>query len=341
MTEPNLIVLDASWTSIEASIAMIAESPSDKPSERELGRLRGLRLVEPSGDAPKLSRLGERYYMARFVHQDEAATREVLMEVLRRLPVVTAFCAAMWGRGPRPVAGALRLIRQITKSSQDVANRRWLALMNSAGLIVYNQKNPTLRVLYNPYELSSEEPGNVREESSGHVVAPDTPFSNRLALRNVIRAAREWLWWYEQHLPPKVLEVLVGELDGSKVAEVRFLSGPANVTADLKTDFVHFAKEMKAVRGIDVHWRVLARAEAQAHHDRFILSKDLAMNVPPLSTLLMGSTSEILPSKMSRDDFAAWWELGMDLAAYVIEPAKAPIATTRVATRQPGRPQEP
>lgn len=42
------------------------------------------------------------------------------------------------------------------------------------------------------------------------------PFGNLMALRELLRAARNTIRWWEQHMPPKVLEVLYRELDGEK-----------------------------------------------------------------------------------------------------------------------------
>jgi len=117
--------------------------------------------------------------------------------------------------------------------------------------------------------------------------------------------------------------VLYGELDGARVKDVRILSGGANVTDALKGDFDRFAKEMKKTRGIDVEWRVLDKGETFKRHDRIILSKDQAKNLPPLNTILAGSVGEILPGNIKPAAFEEWWKLGTDLASFAIVPATA------------------
>lgn len=320
-----LAVIDASWASIETALCDVAESGSKRVSASDLDRLRGLGLADDS-EPPGLTELGERYWKAKFVLEDTGAARDALASLLKDHPVVSAFCAALWGAGDRPVMGALRLIRQLTKSADDVANRRWLGLMNSAGLITYNQKYPTLRVLYNPGELAPPAEVDVRETTAGHVISPDTPYSNLLALRKVLRAGRDFIWWYEQHMPPKVLEVLLAELDGTKVTDVRILSGPANVTEALKGEFGRFATEMRKTRKVTVQWRVLTKAEAFKRHDRIILSKDMAKNLPPVNTVLAGSVGEILPSEITTREYEEWWKLGTDLGAWIVE-AESPAAS--------------
>jgi hypothetical protein len=114
-------------------------------------------------------------------------------------------------------------------------------------------------------------------------------------------------------MPPKVLEVLIKEIDGSVVDEIRILSGPAHVTDDLKDEFKRFQREMDASRSVDARWRVLAKKEAFKRHDRFFLSDGLARNLPPLNTILAGSTGEILKSEIDVSQFDEWWEEGNDL----------------------------
>lgn len=295
----------------------VAESGGTEANGGDVDRLQELGLV-PNLDRTKLTPRGERYWKAKFVLEDTKEAKAALVDILKDHPVVTAFCAALWGAGDRPVVGALRLVRQLTKSADDVANRRWLALMNSAGLIVYNQKYPTLKVVYNPNELAPAEVAEEREKTSGHVLSPDRPYGNLLALRSVLRAAADFLWWYEPHMPQKVLEVLYGELDGAKVKDVRILSGGANITDVAKGDFERFAKEMKQERGIEAQWRVLDKGETFMRHDRIILSTDQAKNLPPLNTILAGSVGEILPSDINPADFEEWWKLGSDLKAFLV-----------------------
>ena len=316
----RLLVLGTSWTGIEAALALVAEASSARPSANDLAQLRGLGLVDEAADRPAMTTEGKRYWMARFVHEDSTAARAALAEILTGHPVVTAFCAALWGSDQRPVAGALRLIRQLTKSSNDVANRRWLALMNLAGLIVYNRSSPTLKVVFNPNELAPAEVVEGRERTSGHVLAPERPYSNLMALRSVLRSARDFLWWYDPHMPAKVLETLFAELDGAQITEVRILSGPANITPQAKAEFDRFEKEMRSSRGIAASWRVLDKAEQLKRHDRILLSKDQTKNMPPFNTILAGSVGEILPSEIKPIDFDTWWSLGTDIASFAIPP---------------------
>ena len=170
-----------------------------------------------------------------------------------------------------------------------------------------------MRVLFNPTELVSAEEDAERERSRGHVISPDTPFTNIMAFKELLRSARGNVRWYEPHMPGKALEVLAREVSGDGMKSIRLLSGPANVTGDLKDEYRRFRKEMKDKRGVEVEWRILTKKEAADHHDRVFFADGMARNIPPLNTILKGSTGEILESGIDPDDFEAWWALGQDL----------------------------
>ena len=261
---------------------------------------------------------GERLYMAKHVAQDAEAAGEALAGVLKRQPVVHALLEALWPVGSVNTSGAVSLLKRLTKSQDEQTARRWLNVLNQAGLVAYNRANPKMRVLFNPTELISPEEDEERERERAHVISRETPFGNVLALRELLRAARGSIRWWEQHLPPKVLEVLYRELDGEKVQTVRLLSGPANVTADGKDDFKRFRSEMKKQRGIGVDWRVLTRQAAFTHHDRFFITEGMSRNLPPLNTILAGSTGEILPSELTEAEYDRWWADGTDLAQFEV-----------------------
>jgi hypothetical protein len=256
-------------------------------------------------------------YMAHFVLMDADQEAATIAELLKGMPEVNGFCEALWAVGEVQVDGAVNLIRRLTRAD-PIEAKRLLELMNRGRLITYNRKNPKMRVLYNPRALVGGELDTQGEKLKSHLLAPDTRFGNLLSLREMLRAARSWIRWYELHMPGKVLEVLYREIESGNVTEIRILSGPANVTNDLKADFALFRTEMKKKRGVDVEWRVLPKAEAMKHHDRFFLSEDLSRNLPPLNSILMGTTGEILPSNMTAPAFDQLWNNGTKLEEFAV-----------------------
>jgi hypothetical protein len=314
------VILDVTWRSVEERLKEIGEGREPNTSkERPDQILSDLGLIDRNG----LTSAGEALYMAQYVTQDREAAGEALAEVLKRQPVVHALLEALWPVGTAPVSGAVNMLKRLTRHANEQHARRWLNVMNQAGLVAYNRNNPKMRVLFNPAELVPPQEGEERERERAHLLSRATPYGNLIALRELLRAARGSIRWWEQHLPPKVLEVLYKELDGEKVQTVRLLSGPANLTQDAKDDFKRFRSEMKEQRGIEVEWRVLSLREARDHHDRFFITEGMSRNLPPLNTIFAGSTGEILPSELTPEDFDSWWDGGTNLADFEIPDPRA------------------
>jgi hypothetical protein len=66
---------------------------------------------------------------------------------------------------------------------------------------------------------------------------------------------------------------------------------------------------MKAL-GIDAEWRIMDGARDK--HDRYIVERTRAWNMPPINTLLKGDYSEISETPQP-PPFEEWWAAGMDL----------------------------
>jgi hypothetical protein len=314
------VILDITWRSVEQRLQEIGEGSEPNTSKDRADQiLFDLKLIDRNGLTPE----GEALYIARFVTQDREAAGEALAAVLVRQPVVFALLERLWPVGTVPTSVAINLLKRLTGSLDEQAARRWLNVMNQAGLVAYNRANPKMRVLVKPTDLVPPEEHEERERERAHIISRETPYGNLLALRELIRGARGSVRWWDPHLPGKVLEVLYGELDGEKVQKVRLLSGPANISQSTKRDFQRFQSEMKNERGIDVEWKVLSGDEAREHHDRFFISDEMSRNLPPLNTILTGSTGEILPSEVTEADFDGWAANGTDLLQFEIPSGSA------------------
>jgi hypothetical protein len=138
---------------------------------------------------------------------------------------------------------------------------------------------------------------------------PDRPFSNELAIRRVIRQLRGTVFWYEQHMDRKALELLSEELQMNRVEEVRLLSGPANLTAKTKKAFRRFNDEAES-QGVVCEWRVLSADQARAMHARVITDDDQTFEVPPLNSVLAGTVDSIRISEMPMESFEVAWVNG-------------------------------
>jgi hypothetical protein len=143
----------------------------------------------------------------------------------------------------------------------------------------------------------------VRQEAPSDVyLDPAKPFMNELALRKVIRNLRGDVFWYEQHMSRKALEILAEELDRDAVVSILLLSGAANVNEQAKRSFQRFATEM-ASSGIDAEWRIVPDSQARKLHARVIFDDDDAWELPPLNSLLKGTVDSIRRSHIGRSPF--------------------------------------
>jgi hypothetical protein len=131
-----------------------------------------------------------------------------------------------------------------------------------------------------------------------------------LALREILRACDGYIHWAEPHLPGKALEPLSYEADGARISEIKLLSGEGSMDDRTRKDFKRFAAEMRH-RGITSEWRIVPR-DKMDWHDRFILGRRQAWNVPPVNTLFKGDYSEASKTP-TRPPFDRWWKVGTPL----------------------------
>lgn len=144
-------------------------------------------------------------------------------------------------------------------------------------------------------------------EAAETYLDPSRPFTNELALRRVIRSLHGDVFWYEQHMSRKVLELLVEEIDRETVREIRLLSGPANVQERTKRAFERFRDEM-LVDGVDCEWRVMPTSAGKELHVRAIFDDTTTWELPPLNSLLAGTVESIRPSQLGRERFEEAWQ---------------------------------
>jgi hypothetical protein len=240
---------------------------------------------------------------AHWIYDDAATAKTIWADALMALPVTQALMQGLHGRNPVSFAGAHHLLARHGFARPDDASsvRQLLQTLNAAGIVAYSNKLQTVRII-----------APVPEEMAAvvRVVEPDRPYSNVLALREILRACEGYIWWAEPHLPRKALEPLSYEADGTKITEIRLLSGERSMDDATRKDFKRFAAEMQN-RGIKAEWRTVPPAD-MSWHDRFILGRRQAWNVPPVNTLFKGDYSEASRTP-TRPPFERWWKTGQPL----------------------------
>lgn len=267
--------------------------------DRDDKLLAALGLLSPQG----LTDTARTFEDAFWVYGDRETARAIWADALLALPETQALMQGLHGRGPVRVSGAHHFMaRHGFVGHEDVTAVRALAqTLNAAGIAAYSNKHQTIRIVA---PLPEEVAAVVR------VVEPERPYSNVLALREILRACEGFIHWAEPHLPAKALEPLSYEADGTKITEIKLLSGAKSMTDATRKDFKRFAAEMLH-RGIAAEWRTIEQAKLD-WHDRFILGRRQAWNVPPVNTLFKGDYSEATRTP-ARPPFDRWWDLGEPL----------------------------
>jgi hypothetical protein len=249
---------------------------------------------------------GRAFEQAWWVYEDFESAGAVWKRALLRLPAVQTIMQSLHGKGPVPVRGVVHYLAShgLVRANDTKAVRVLLTVLRSADIVAYSNKNQTVRITVPIPDEGGPEP-KVR------VINPDQPYSNVRHLREVLRSCRDHIWWAEPHFVRKLLEPLSDEADSQHVSEIRILTGSAKTDEELargRSDFRRFRSEMKD-KGIDAKWRIMGGGRDK--HDRFVVERSRAWNVPPINTLLKGDFSQI--NETEAPPFEEWWAAGTDL----------------------------
>ena len=136
-------------------------------------------------------------------------------------------------------------------------------------------------------------------------ITPATPFSNVLAIRQIIRSCRGTVLWVDPNFSRRGLEDLRTELELDDVQEIRIISRDIS-PKDLR-DFERFHAELKQL-GIDADWRSFN--DRRLFHDRFLADDASCHNVPPVNLIYDRNApySEINESSL-RPPLDEWWQI--------------------------------
>lgn len=148
------------------------------------------------------------------------------------------------------------------------------------------------------------------------LISPDKPFSNRLAFVNTLKSCHEYIYWMEKYFTKKGLEFLKDALEEADVLEIRIVMPLEQVNEEFRKQFKDFRDEAKA-GGVDVGLKVIIDLKWKSSiHDRFIISKYDAFNIPSPDVAARGQLSEINKSNNREklmQEFTKAWDMGKDI----------------------------
>lgn len=307
----NFTILKESWKKCEEVVKGLAEGYIDK-NEWNKSELKN--ILTFLGDIGfqkdgELIEKGEEHYKCRFVLKDEKEAKNVVTESLKSYEPVQIICQILWGRENLDRESLYRLLlleRCISPEFKFSDLGGFLMLLNYCGILKYSKGTKKITILYNPKIENEDKP-------TKRFLSPETPYSNIKALRESLRKCKEYIWWFDKHFSPKGFEPLAEEADGTKIKEIRILTGLTdNVNDKLKRDFTRFQKEIRN-RGIDVELRVICEKNLfHDIHDRWIISKNICLNMPPINSIYKGQYAEIKETE-NTPPFEDWWQKGSDL----------------------------
>lgn len=275
------------WGSYETALKAIGERRGAE-YESDFSFLRALGLVER--DEPlRLTSHGRRYFDASFIREDNLEADRILHEAVSALAPVSAVAQLLDG-----VAGATRATVETVLRSQGfgegLRDRHLgflMTLMHRAQIVDYSKSTGAVRVLIHPAR-SEAVPTSV-------FISPRTPFGNRVWLRRVLSEGSGGIAWLDKHFTSAAFESLWEAIDGNRVSKVRILSlylSDIHSGRKVKRDFGNLRVEL-ANRGVDLQWRVIDSSLIKDTHDRWVISDDLARNIPNVNAILSGQHSEL------------------------------------------------
>lgn len=267
--------------------------------------LRRAGLTDEDGD---VTSAGQALHKRRWVLGDADGASEAVGRALRPLLPVQVIEQELRGFPAVPEDGVLELLQVHRAAPADLTVddlRPTLRHWNELGVLVYSRKTKSVRVGRLPDENEAA-PGE--DDRIAVLVSPQTPYSNVVRLRRILRRLRGTVYWVDKHFNARAFEDLIDEIDSDAVDEVRILSGSADnvLTSKSFRDYGRFEEEMSN-RGVVSEWRVAASDIAADLHDRWLLDDKSRYNLPPVNSFYKGQYSEILQTE-SDPPVSEWWE---------------------------------
>ncbi len=323
MTQFDCRLPNHSWPILEMFIRCIGEKEerikagistyylSDTVIRRDIEFLEQLGFV--NGDFPyQLTDAGKRYFELRFIKNQFKAAKSILRDQLSSFPPAELIIQLLWGVPRANKSNVRSLITShvtLHNFSKDTLNS-FLKVLDHAGAISYNRLTGRVQVLVKP---------DVEETPQNVFIAPETPYSNIIRLRQVLGECREFIYWLDKHFYKIGLKDIWEVADGAKVQQIHILSlhlkNEANQEDNLnqaaKDEYNRLRKELER-KHISLEWRVIESKNIRGTHDRWIIGKKYACNVPNINAIYSGQRSELNRSNNYKEilkTFLSYWDI--------------------------------
>jgi hypothetical protein len=287
----------SSWSMYEKTIKEMGEHKVVLPLDSF--------LVE-AGFTTEGSRLtpdGQRYFESRFIRQDAVKADEIRQSLLLDYPPISAICQLLYGvpNAGRNHAETVLRSQGMGAGLNDRVLGTLLAIMKAAGMIYY--AHGKIKVIVAP-NRSEVVPDSV-------FIARETPYGNKIWLRRVLEECEGFIYWLDKHFMSRGFEALWEAADGNRISDIKVLS--LGLDAHLHRRSFQEYKDLRSElssRGIALEWRVIDHKLIRDTHDRWIVGKSSARNVPDVSTIFSGNHSELNRSDQAeklKEIFDGYW----------------------------------
>jgi len=162
--------------------------------------------------------------------------------------------------------------------------------------------------------------GTKFDKKISSLIESGNPFGNRFVFINCLKSCDEYIYWLDKYFNKKGLEFLHEIIKENKdnIKEVRIIASSKSnyINKEFRSLFIDFKKSMNSLN-INCELRVInSKKIEKLDHDRFIISKYNAYNVPSLDTVLRGQLSEISLSnnrEILKKIFEDMWKETIDI----------------------------
>jgi len=286
------------------------------------GFLAGLGFVAGDGLLDvHLTQLGREFFLARFVQKNEERATGIVRTRLLELPETSIVVQMLFGvaGADRESVGTLLKFQGLGDYIDDATVGVFVAMLNKFKVISYARKTGRVRVLVDLAE-------------TGHLpaaifVSPKTPYGNEAWLRRIIKQGDEYLWWFDKHFLPVAFDSIWEAADGNSVTDIRILSlrMPDHDGQRSKKAYRNLRTELSN-RKITLEWRVINLSLVKDTHDRWLVSKQVARNLPNVNAIFSGQNSEMIITAnvhQLQALFGEMWEKAENIEVVWAPPATA------------------
>lgn len=125
-------------------------------------------------------------------------------------------------------------------------------------------------------------------------IEPTKPYSNIMALKKILSACTDFIYWIDKHFQKEALEIIWDIADVNKIKEVVILSLSLEQTTNksAKKSYKKLKKELNN-KGIKLKWFIIDSKLIKDTHDRWILTKTIGWNLPNCNSIFSSQRSEI------------------------------------------------